>query len=152
VDKSDPTPHTHTGLTPHNVHTYTRTHVHTTQVPWNAALYAKDAVDYQKAAETEASIVESSEANELLDMAVEYNVLPPKKEKKFRRDLQTGDMKAATLVSNLQVLSRQLSVCLSRSLSLSLSLSRSECLFLSLSCLSLSAAASSHPPYLASFA
>jgi len=79
---------------------------HKAAVPWNAALYAKDAVDYQKAAETEASIVESSEANELLDMAVEYNVLPPKKEKKFRRDLQTGDMKAATLVSNLQVLLR----------------------------------------------
>ncbi len=83
-----------------------RTDVHAvhTQVPWNAALYAKDPVDYQKAAETEASMYESSEANELLDMAVEYNVLPPKKEKKFRRDLQSGDMKAATLVANLQVL------------------------------------------------
>ena len=46
---------------------------------------------------------ESSEANELLDMAVEYNVLPPKKEKKFRRDMQTGDMKTADLVQNLQV-------------------------------------------------
>ena len=72
-------------------------------------------MDYQKAAETEASIVESSEANELLDMAVEYNVLPPKKEKKFRRDLQTGDMKAATLVGNLQVLRRSLTVCLAHS-------------------------------------
>jgi|NorSeaMetagenome_1021524.scaffolds.fasta_scaffold132986_2 hypothetical protein len=46
---------------------------------------------------------ESSEANELLDMAVEYNVLPPKKEKKFRRDLQSGEIKPATLVQNLQV-------------------------------------------------
>jgi hypothetical protein len=86
-----------------------------TQVPWNAALYAKDPVDYQKAAETEASMYESSEASELLDMAVEYNVLPPKKEKKFRRDLQTGDMKAATLVGNLQVLRGALTVCLALS-------------------------------------
>lgn len=79
---------------------------HKAAIPWNAALYAKDPADYQKAAETEADMYESSEANELLDMAVEYNVLPPKKEKKFRRDLQSGEIKPATLVQNLQVLLR----------------------------------------------
>jgi len=78
---------------------------HKAAVPWNAALYARDPTEYQTI-KSEEAMYESSEANELLDMAVEYNVLPPKKEKKFRRDLQTGDMSSKTLVQNLQVLLR----------------------------------------------
>ena len=78
---------------------------HKASIPWNAALYAKDPADFQSVKD-EVDMYESSEANELLDMAVEYNVLPPKKEKKFRRDLQTGDMNKQTLVQNLQVLLR----------------------------------------------
>ena len=75
---------------------------HKLAVPWNAALYARDPSEYQ-AIKTEEDMYESSEANELLDMAVEYNVLPPKKEKKFRRDLQTGEVSTKTIVQNLQV-------------------------------------------------
>ena len=78
---------------------------HKAAVPWNAALYARDPSEYQAIKDSE-DMYESSEANELLDMAVEYNVLPPKKEKKFRRDLQTGEMSKKTIVQNLQVLLR----------------------------------------------
>jgi len=78
---------------------------HKAAIPWNAALYANDPTDYQNVKD-EADMYDSAEANELLDMAVEYNVLPPKKEKKFRRDLQSGEVSKKTLVQNLQVLLR----------------------------------------------
>ena len=35
---------------------------------------------------------DKSDASELLDLAVEYNILSSKKEKKFRRDLQVSHL------------------------------------------------------------
>lgn len=79
--------------------------VHKHAIPWNAALYAKDPADYQTV-KSQADLSDKSDASELLDLAVEYNILSSKKEKKFRRDLQSGEVTAKTVVENLHVLLR----------------------------------------------
>jgi len=55
---------------------------------------------------TEKDMYETADVNELLSMAVEYNVLPAKKEKKFRDDMKAGAVSKVALAKNLQVLLR----------------------------------------------
>jgi len=74
-------------------------------VPWDAALYAKDPSSYQDIKSQE-EMWEVSETEELFKMAVEFNVLMPKKEKKWRSEMENGSMTRDEVTRNLFALLR----------------------------------------------
>jgi len=78
---------------------------HEAMIPWSARLYARDATEYQKI-KSERAMKHKDEVEELLDLAVAYNVLQHNKADKFRQQIKSGEMKSGDLAQNLHVLLR----------------------------------------------
>lgn len=80
--------------------------VHKKAVAWSASLYAKDPAEFQALGGNQQEVYEASELNNLLEMAMQYNILSKKKHDQMKRKAEEGEKAAAEVVSTLTVLLR----------------------------------------------